>query len=414
MKKNILSNSIYLILFAAFFLLMENDTLAQRTQGTWTAKDTMGSGRFWAFSFAMEGKVYGGTGRPMFSSLTPLSDFWEYDPATDSWTQKADFPGGVREGATGFTANGRGFAGFGSPFIQFSKDLYEYFPATNTWSRKADVPGIGFAFSSGFVLDSIYYIGPENGTNRMLAYNVNTDMWDTAAVFPGNDRRAQVTFALQGKGYLGMGAGVFSGVYGDFWAYDPTVNRWTQVADIFPKSDQSTAFSIGNYGYVVNAGGTGGGGKNTYRYDPVADIWEFEASLPDDRIANGTSCALDSAGYLLFGERSTSMGNFSSHRIYEFRPGHDNNMAIDASLAAQAKVSLYPVSQALLKGKVEGEMRPARAQLRILDMTGKTIAKQEISIPGSFELSVGHLPQAMYILHLEQAGKTFYAQKWLK
>lgn len=413
MKKSILSPILSLILFAAFFFLIENDLLAQRTQGTWTQRDSMNSGRFWAFSFAMEGKVYGGTGRPMFSSTTRLADFWEYDPATGVWTQKANFPGGQREGATGFTANGRGFAGFGSPFIQFSKDLYEYIPATNTWDKKADVPGIGFAFSSGFALDSIYYIGPENGTNRMMAYNVNSNVWDTVAAFPGNDRRAQVSFALKGKGYIGMGAGVFSGVYGDFWAYDPQTKRWTQVADIFPKSDQSTAFAIGDYGYVANAGGSGGGGKNTFRYDPVNDIWEFEASLPGDRIANATSCALDSTGYLLFGERTTSMGNFSSHHIYEFRPGHDNNMAIDASLNSQTKVSLYPVNQAMLKGKVEGNISPRRARLRILDMSGRTIARQEISIPGSFELSVGHLPQGMYILHFEQAGKTFYTKKWL-
>ncbi len=38
-------------------------------------------------------KGYIGTGE---NGTTSFKDFWENDPATDTWTQKADFPGTVR------------------------------------------------------------------------------------------------------------------------------------------------------------------------------------------------------------------------------------------------------------------------------------------------------------------------------
>lgn len=410
-----MKKTLSLLFLAAWLLMFSPAGFAQRVPGTWTEKSANGVGRFWSFSFALDGKVYGGTGRPQFSSLTPLNDFWEYDIATDTWTQKANYPGGNREGATGFTAQGRVFAGFGSPFIQFTKDLYEFLPDSNKWVQKASVPGIGFAFSHGFVIDSMYYIGPENGTNQVYAYNVNTDTWTTVAPFPGNDRRAQVSFSLKGKGYIGMGAGVFSGVYGDFWSYDPVADTWTQVADIFPKSDQSTAFSVGDYGYVANAGGSGGGGKDTYRYDPVNDLWEYEATLPGDRIANATSCALDSTGYLLYGERTISGGNISSSAVYQFVPGTDGggNTGIRRPAFAFPAVRLLSGTSSLAV-EMEPEFVPAEAILTLSDLSGKACARVQGQLPGRIELPVGTLAPGVYVLSLQLPGLPLYTQKWVR
>src|SRR5580765_6530695 len=60
-----------------------------RAQNTWTQKTSFGgTERYGVVGFSIGSKGYMGTG---FSNYNYYKDFWEYDPATDAWTQKADF-----------------------------------------------------------------------------------------------------------------------------------------------------------------------------------------------------------------------------------------------------------------------------------------------------------------------------------
>jgi hypothetical protein len=49
------------------------------------------------------------------------NDFWEYDPATNAWTQKANFAGLARETPVGFAIGNKGYIGCGYHFEVFSK-----------------------------------------------------------------------------------------------------------------------------------------------------------------------------------------------------------------------------------------------------------------------------------------------------
>jgi N-acetylneuraminic acid mutarotase len=71
-------------------------------------------------------------------------DFWEYDPATNTWKQKADFGGGVRSVAVGFSIADKGYIGTGWD-DSYKKDFWEYDPTTNTWTQKADFGGTKLA-----------------------------------------------------------------------------------------------------------------------------------------------------------------------------------------------------------------------------------------------------------------------------
>jgi N-acetylneuraminic acid mutarotase len=63
-----------------------------------------------------------------------LSDCWEYDFATDLWTEKNKFPGIARVGAVALTINGRGFIGLGGSSVaagsggQYFSDWTQFFP----------------------------------------------------------------------------------------------------------------------------------------------------------------------------------------------------------------------------------------------------------------------------------------------
>ena len=64
-----------------------------------------------------------------------LNDFWQYDPGTDAWTQKASFPGVPREAPVSFAIGNYGYAGLGAVGdnhggFYLQSDFYKYDPTT--------------------------------------------------------------------------------------------------------------------------------------------------------------------------------------------------------------------------------------------------------------------------------------------
>ena len=57
-----------------------------------------------------------------------LKDFWEYDPALNTWTQKADYGGTGRKNAVGFYIGSKGYIGTGWDGMgdSYDKDFWEY------------------------------------------------------------------------------------------------------------------------------------------------------------------------------------------------------------------------------------------------------------------------------------------------
>jgi N-acetylneuraminic acid mutarotase len=104
-------------------------------------------------------------------------DFWEYDPALNTWTKKADFGGGVRWYATGFGIGSKGYIGTGGSTqygITVQKDLWEYDPVLNTWTKKADFPGVARWYAVGFGIGMKGYIGTGQDSN----FTYQKDLWD--------------------------------------------------------------------------------------------------------------------------------------------------------------------------------------------------------------------------------------------
>jgi N-acetylneuraminic acid mutarotase len=110
--------------------------------------------------FSIGSKGYIGTGTD--ANNYGLKDFWEYDSTTNIWTQKADFEGGPRFNAVGFSSGSKGYIVIGGWDTTRLKDVWEYDPATNIWSQKADFPGGERMYGVGFSIGSKGYIGLGN------------------------------------------------------------------------------------------------------------------------------------------------------------------------------------------------------------------------------------------------------------
>jgi hypothetical protein len=108
-----------LLLLALFILSCKKEPFvpnsANALPGLWKQLETFpGVGRVRAFGFTIGNKGYilGGNAASGFN-LRLLNDFWEYDPATDKWTRKADYPGQAAEYIRGFSINNKAYVGTG-------------------------------------------------------------------------------------------------------------------------------------------------------------------------------------------------------------------------------------------------------------------------------------------------------------
>ena len=113
-----------------------------------------------AVGLAIGNMGYVGLGKDTAEAVR--NDFWQFDPAANTWTQKATFPGVARIGAISFTIGNKGYVGTGTDAAFNGNrlvDFYEYDPATNSWQPKASYPSpnptpiqyqIGIKESTGF------------------------------------------------------------------------------------------------------------------------------------------------------------------------------------------------------------------------------------------------------------------------
>lgn len=106
-------------------------------------------------------------------NLIEKSDFWEYDPVTDTWIQKADFADTAPYGAVGFSIGDKGYAGTGysesAGFVSFNY-FWQYDPAVDTWTQKADFGGTPRFDAVGFSIGNKGYIGSGSDTKDFWEY----------------------------------------------------------------------------------------------------------------------------------------------------------------------------------------------------------------------------------------------------
>jgi N-acetylneuraminic acid mutarotase len=274
----------------------------------WTRKaDYPGNIEGSAVSFSIGTKGYVGTG---YSSITNgfTNDFWEYDPTTDSWTQKASLPTTpARAFATGFSIGTQGYIGIGEldPYKSanmstYYPDLWEWDQASNEWTQKADYIGVSSMGAVGFSIGNKGYIvtgfAGMDGTIFPYAYSEDLEEWDqatnswtTQADFGliAYGRSEAVGFAIGTKAYVGTGLNG-TNLMKDFWEWDQTTNLWTRKAD-FPglARAEAIAFTIGNKGYI----GTGGTGVNP-NY-ALQDFWEYDPSREVTGLTDLSKSGLD-------------------------------------------------------------------------------------------------------------------------
>jgi N-acetylneuraminic acid mutarotase len=246
--------------------------------------------------FTIGTKAYVGLGYDGSPAAANLrKDFWEYDPATDTWTQKATFPGAARYNAVGFSVAGKGYIGTGTTSSGAVKDFYQYDPINNTWKLRASLPTTASVREQAFglVIAAKGYIGGGyvTGTgdlNDFYEYDPLGNAWKTRATFGGGKRLGAASFTVDTQGFVAGGYSTTSNTwFKDLWEYDPASDTWTQRADM-PGEGRSCAagFALGGKGYVGLGNTSAGYAPQFFQYDVSTDTWSLKQYYPGPQSKN--------------------------------------------------------------------------------------------------------------------------------
>ncbi|MBK7270982.1 MAG: hypothetical protein IPI07_16225 [Flavobacteriales bacterium] len=88
-----------------------------------------------------------------------MTDWWEYDPGLDTWTQKANYPGAGQFLNVGFSIGAIGYVGTGNDGLVVGSDLWAFAPGNNTWTQQANVPGQSRFGAAAFGIGGKGYLG---------------------------------------------------------------------------------------------------------------------------------------------------------------------------------------------------------------------------------------------------------------
>jgi N-acetylneuraminic acid mutarotase len=153
----------------------------------WIRVSDMPCGSRAAAVFSIDNKGYICCGENNFSGSFS-NDVWMYNPVLDSWTQNNDFSGGGRIFPTGFSIGSKGFLGTGVKIATgfgsgYSRDFWEYDPITDTWTQRADLGGPTRSGAVGFNLGDKGYIA--TGYDGYMNVTPWDDLWEYSPVTTG-------------------------------------------------------------------------------------------------------------------------------------------------------------------------------------------------------------------------------------
>ncbi len=250
-------------------VLFSGTTLAQ--SDLWIPQNNLGGlQRSGAVSFSINGKIYIALGK---DGSTYHSDLWQYDTISETWTQKANYPGGGRAGAFAFVMNNKAIAGTGEiAGGSRTNSVYKYEPVSNTWSGVAVFAGGVRAYSSAFSTGTRgFVVGGDNGSfqNDLWEYDINNDIWIGRPVFPGTARMKAVAFTIGNNAYYGTGDIGTATPSKDFWQYNIVTNTWLLLSDFAGEA------RVGAIGCSSVSKGYIGLGKGVAF---LADFWEFDGA----------------------------------------------------------------------------------------------------------------------------------------
>jgi IPT/TIG domain len=230
------------------------------------------------------------------------------------WVQKSGIPGTDsakgRFVGIGFSVGNKGYMGLGVGTGAYYSDLFQYDPATDTWTQEASAP-LALAGAICMVINNIAYVGLGQtqigyNSNALLAYDPATNSWTRKADYPGSTTVLNLGVAIGGVGLVGLGVDKYGITNPGIYIYDPSSDTWTQKANYggTPLPSWPIGFSLDNMTALIEGTDSYGDGafiNVLFQYDPASDTWTQAQSRPGSMMVQPSVMVINGNGYILGG-----------------------------------------------------------------------------------------------------------------
>jgi N-acetylneuraminic acid mutarotase len=258
-----------------------------------------------------------------------------------NWKQISDLPDTVRHHAIGFSLGDRGYIIGGMvnaapPDYLVQNDFMEYNPYTNVWGKKFDFPR-PITEAVSFVIDDIVYVltgrdsTEEIKITEIYSWDGTSSTWTVVGSVPAEIIRIRgVGFSIGNKGYIATGLDANQTVFlNDLWEYDPTLNSWTQKAD-FPGVGRYDAvcFVLDNRAYITTGNSLQTPVNDLWEYNPNTDTWTQKASFIGPDLEGALGLSINNLGYIITGRSLTPPFQFNNG-VWQYNPINDSWIEFD-------------------------------------------------------------------------------------
>jgi N-acetylneuraminic acid mutarotase len=190
---------------------------------------------------------------------------------------------------------------------------------SQTFASRHDAPGAVRDGAISFAIDGKVYMGGGLGSKDFFEYDPVTNAWTPKENIPNctTERAFATGFAIGNKGYvcLGSDGSVFKS---DLWEYDPPTNHWTQRASYPSTAPRNAAFA-----FVINDQAFVCGGVDNdfiysdfFMYDQPNNSWTPLGAIPNGPTCFGSTFTINGYGYVFGGDHGIS----ESDEVWRYDP----------------------------------------------------------------------------------------------
>jgi N-acetylneuraminic acid mutarotase len=270
--------------------------------GKWKNKAASPTAQLDSAVVAIDGLLYVAGGLTGQANSTLLA----FNPSKNKWSTLADIPG-PRYLSEAATINGQLYVVGGlSNFLprMLNTNFWVYDPPTNTWNTSVtQLSHLSAGGIAGAINGKLYVTTPENGSNINSTY---LDVYDPVANTWNSLPSSSVVHdggaggVINGKLYVAGGVND-TGVGDALEVYDPNANTWTTLATM-PIGVQTAASAVINGKLYVFGGFNGTTAINTVQvYDPVKNTWAEMTPVVPITASQFNADVLDGIAFLIGG-----------------------------------------------------------------------------------------------------------------